>query len=356
MSSRSPIQAGLSDYEAAITALREKLPSALSHPDVGPIAAAKEQVIGHYGPLFRADSLGSVNLDEFRSFLDFRNNRHWGGLHRQVGFIFADPPALRNVLYVLADEGRPVEERIDNAVAGVQGMGKAIITAFLHVAYPEKYAVWNNTAEGALKQIGLWPAFDRGATVGAKYSRINDLIKRISADLELDLWTLDAVWWALVQPEVPQPPVVTPKETSTGVTPPGQAFGLERHLHEFLVDNWAGTELASEWDIYSEDGDRLTGIEYPCAVGYIDILCRHKTQTRWLVIELKRGQTSDATVGQVLRYMGWVGKELASADEKVEGLVIAHSGDNALKYALSPLPNVRLMLYEVEFRLTSASG
>lgn len=126
---------GLSDYESALARLRERLPIALRHRDVVSIVAARDEVLGHYGPVFRVDSPAKVNLDEFRAFLNFRNNRHWG-LHRQSGSIFADPDKLRQALYILVDEGRPIQQRFDIVVSTVQGIGKAIITAVLLVAYP----------------------------------------------------------------------------------------------------------------------------------------------------------------------------------------------------------------------------
>ena len=72
------------------------------------------------------------------------------------------------------------------------------------------------------------------------------------------------------------------------------------------------------------------------------------------MIELKRNQSSDATVGQVLRYMGWVKKQMAEAGETVEGLVIAHKADDQIRFALSAVQGVELKLYEVEFRLRSS--
>lgn len=48
---------------------------------------------------------------------------------------------------------------------------------------------------------------------------------------------------------------------------------------------------------------------------------------------------------------GWVKKDLAQAGERVEGLVIAREADESIEYALSAVPDVRLQLYEVEFRL-----
>ncbi|MBW2103232.1 MAG: DUF1016 family protein [Deltaproteobacteria bacterium] len=70
-----------------------------------------------------------------------------------------------------------------------------------------------------------------------------------------------------------------------------------------------------------------------------------------LVVELKRNQTSDQTVGQLLRYIGWVKQHLAEDGDEVHGLIICHEADNALHYALSTVPDVELRLYEVEFHL-----
>ncbi|RMH79110.1 MAG: DUF1016 family protein [Calditrichaeota bacterium] len=137
------------------------------------------------------------------------------------------------------------------------------------------------------------------------------------------------------------------------MAPSEQSFGLERHLHEFLRDNWELTELGQEWEIYSEPGDDIAGYEYPTDVGRIDILARHKHRPEWLVIELKRNQSTDQTVGQVLRYMGWVSRNLAEKGESVRGMIISRTVDKALLYAVEVVGNDRIsvMQYEVQFRL-----
>lgn len=66
--------------------------------------------------------------------------------------------------------------------------------------------------------------------------------------------------------------------------------------------SWAQTALASEFDIFSEDGEAV-GRLYQTSAGPIDLLCIRKDRRRLLVKELKRGRASDVVVGQVLRYM-----------------------------------------------------
>jgi hypothetical protein len=126
-----------------------------------------------------------------------------------------------------------------------------------------------------------------------------------------------------------------------------------------MRDNWDKTSLATEWTLYDDDGrDPEAGYEYPCGIGNIDLLAKHKTERHWLVVELKRGQNSDSTVGQMLRYMGWIETHLAGSNEKVYGLIITREADDKLLYAARAIPSVGLLLYKVQFQLqpVPASG
>jgi hypothetical protein len=51
--------------------------------------------------------------------------------------------------------------------------------------------------------------------------------------------------------------------------------------------------------------------------------------------------------------MGYVGTELADPGQPVEGLIIAHEADDSLRYAVTALPAIRLMTYQVAFSLTA---
>lgn len=261
---------------------------------------------------------------------------------------------MRNALAALLDEARPLELRLDELCGAVRGFGQATMTAILHVAYPNKYGVWNNTSKGALVELGLYPAFERGEKFGSCYAKINSTLTQLANGLDIDLWTLDALWWMLRQGGV-VPGTGTSQITSEAKTAgvvSSQFFGLERHLHDFLFDNWDTMELGREWEIYGAPGDEQAGYEFPCPpVGRIDILAKHRTKRKWLIVELKRNDTSDAVVGQALRYMGWVRRHLAEPGDEIHGLIIAREGDDALHYALSGVPNLTFQVFEVEFRL-----
>lgn len=315
------------------------------------ILDSRDSVIDRYGPQFQLGAIEQIDEEVLRSFLLIENNKHWSGLFRQSNRICADMTKTRAALGELVDETRPIEERTQ-AATEIKGLGKGIITAILIVAYPDRYGVWNNTSESGLVELDLLPDWPRGASFGVRYAAINAVFNELARELEVDLWTLDTIWWYLskVQGEddgfeesVPFTEVRTDQATTR--------FAIERHLHDYLFDNWSQLELSKDWELFVRDGEPDAGYEFLTPIGRIDLLARHRREKRWLVIELKRDKSSDAVVGQVLRYIGWIKAHHAQPGESVEGLVIAARGEDKLHYALSATPLVSFKSYEVEFRL-----
>ena len=127
-------------------------------------------------------------------------------------------------------------------------------------------------------------------------------------------------------------------------------FALEKHLEDFLVKNWKHTSLGKKFDICEEEGE-LVGQQYQTDTGPIDILAISKDKKTMLVIELKRGRTSDAVIGQIQRYMGYVQDELLEKGQTVRGLIIGLEADNKLKRALSVCSNIDFCRYQIDFKL-----
>jgi hypothetical protein len=336
--------------------LRAAKTTMLKRTELREIIDAKDEVLARYGPAFQPGSIATIEEPVLRSFLYIENNHHWSGLYRQANRICANMPKTRAALAALVDEKRPLEQRT-RAVIDIKGMGKGIITAILLVAYPEKYGVWNNTSQSGLAQLGLIPAFHRGATFAERYDAINSVLLELARLLDVDLWTLDTIWWHLEgEEEDEDDDDAGAAESVSSIQrawprPASTRFALERHLHDYMFDNWEQLELARDWDLFVRDGEPEAGYEYPTSVGRIDLLTKHKRESRWLVIELKRDASSDVAVGQVLRYMGWVQSHVAEPGETVEGLIVATKSDDHLRYAVSMISNVSFKLYEVEFRL-----
>jgi len=128
------------------------------------------------------------------------------------------------------------------------------------------------------------------------------------------------------------------------------AFALEKHLEDFLVENWSHTELGKHYNIYEEDGEKI-GKQYPADSDYIDILAISKNKKELLVVELKKGRASYVVVGQIQNYMGYVKTELAEKDQKVRGIIIALEDDIRLQRALSVASNIDFYTYKISFKL-----
>ena len=137
------------------------------------------------------------------------------------------------------------------------------------------------------------------------------------------------------------------EETSESLA---QNFALEKHLEEFIIENWDSLELGKKYKLQEEtkDGKRK---KFRTDTGEIDIFAISKDEKEHLVIELKRGRASDKVVGQILRYMGFVKDEVAKPNQKVRGLIIGLEDDLSLRRAISQVQGVDFNRYKIEFRI-----
>ncbi len=322
--------------------------------------AQEKEVIQKYGAIFNPINLDNLTKDIFKSFLLIKNNKHWEGIHRQGNIITEDMDKLKGGLRVLLDETKDIEERLNfllpkNKQNYIKGLGRAIITPILLVTYPDKYGVWNSKSEEGLKKLGLFPEFKTKDDFASKYIQVNDVLRELANKYKVTLWQLDEIigWLSLgnspistnepfIESELPEMKVDSVEDYAD--------FGLETHLEDFLIENWNKLDISKQYSILEEDGD-IIGQQYHTPVGRIDILAKSKDGKEWLVIELKKGQTSDQVVGQTMRYIGWLAENKTTNGEIVKGLIIAGDIDEKLKYSLKPTNNIRMMTYSVSFKL-----
>jgi len=326
---------------------------------------AKESVFQRFRPVFAAESLDKLTVENVKSFLAPSNNKHWGGMHFLGGVMTKDMGKLKAALRLLADESQPISTRLDKIRPPgrepmVKNLNRAVITAILLVLYPARYGMWNNVVEAGMVKLGLWPEMPPDASFGDRYERMNAVLRDVALALGVDLWTLDLLWWGIVQEDAgtnrPEDMEAAEQPEAEQQTAGAAAFGLEKHLHDFLVDNWDQTMLGRDWILLEEDGETVGSHYQTGEVGEIDILAKHRSQNRWLVVELKRNQSSDETVGQVLRYMGWVRHRKAEKRAPVEGLIVCREVDAKLQFALDGQRDIRCMTYQVSFALSNAPG
>lgn len=128
-------------------------------------------------------------------------------------------------------------------------------------------------------------------------------------------------------------------------------FALEMHLEDFIYRNWNSINWGANLEIYEKDGK--LGIQFPASIWYIDLLAIDIDTNDLVVIELKKGKTSDATVGQLLRYVSWVKENIAEENQNVRGIIIAKDIDEALKYSVKDIPSIDVLTYEINFTLNT---
>ena len=123
---------------------------------------------------------------------------------------------------------------------------------------------------------------------------------------------------------------------------------FERQLEDFIEANLELIEPNLRLYV-DESGNK--GRQYPTDVGNIDLLCV-RPNGDFVVIELKKGKTSDIVVGQISRYMGWVKQNLAS-EREVYGIIITHEFDEKLIYAVIANDKLSIKYYRIKLEFVT---
>ena len=137
------------------------------------------------------------------------------------------------------------------------------------------------------------------------------------------------------------------------VRPIGNEDLTERVVEELMERNWIKTPFAklgvklSNVKSYGRAGRQVI-----TPVGIIDLLGFQPRERTWWVLELKRGRTSDVVVGQVCRYLGWVGADCKDRGERAVGAIVAGSANDRLRYAVQANPNLSLWTFDDQFRIS----
>lgn len=114
---------------------------------------------------------------------------------------------------------------------------------------------------------------------------------------------------------------------------------LEVQHYQSLIHRNFDVIFANKLKYFDEESQKPRNGHYNTEeIGEMDFLCQDQ-HDNFVVIELKKKST-DKTVGQILRYMGWVLENLCKKNQTVRGLIIAESRDAKLEYALRAAQNV----------------
>lgn len=67
----------------------------------------------------------------------------------------------------------------------------------------------------------------------------------------------------------------------------------------------------------------------------------------FVVLELKVSRGYDRVVGQLLRYMNWVRKDLADPGQRVRGIIVCRTMSEDLRLACASIKDVDLCEYQL---------
>ncbi|CUU05230.1 Protein of unknown function DUF91 [Candidatus Kryptobacter tengchongensis] len=276
--------------------------------------------------------------------------------------IIRDKKRFRETILYLLDEDIEIKERIEQILGGkyhIEGFGRGILTSFLIDYKPEKYCLWNNKTDMGFSVIG-WKVYESKDLWGSAYLKVLEALQRIKdirPDLNLSFLDIDLFLHTISAEEEGMRAVkavtegldfnLVESKGEISVVTESMEFAMEKYLEEFIEANF-NKIFGANLELYQDE--ESTGRQYPTPIGNIDLLAVDREKKEFVVIELKKGRSSDVVVGQILRYMGWV-KENIAKDYNVRGIIILKERDEKLEYALKLIPNVSLFLYEVSFSL-----
>jgi hypothetical protein len=168
---------------------------------------------------------------------------------------------------------------------------------------------------------------------------------------------LDGSRFRLYDASVDPPPIregghAAPQESLEPEEEPatGTEFAFEADLRDYLAKNLGLIEPGLV--LYDEEG--ITGVEFPVGGRFIDILAVASNRDL-VVVELKVSRGYDRTVGQLLRYMGWIEENLADSGRQVRGVIVAREVTEDLLLACRSLASVSLFTYTLSIAMNRVS-
>ncbi|CAB5504524.1 Possible multi-domain protein [Bathymodiolus thermophilus thioautotrophic gill symbiont] len=88
------------------------------------------------------------------------------------------------------------------------------------------------------------------------------------------------------------------------------------------------------------------GVEYSTDAGRIDLLAKDSSNNL-VVVELKSVKAKDSALGQLLGYIGCLSQE----NKNIRGILVASKFEKRVIFAAQALPNIKLIKYELSFKL-----
>lgn len=138
-------------------------------------------------------------------------------------------------------------------------------------------------------------------------------------------------------------------EEHKGLLAPAEVESVERAQIEKDIETFycAHLDMLEEGLVLTEKGR-----QFPTPIGRIDLLCMSK-EGEHVVVEVKAQEARDSVFGQILRYMGWVHRNVEGAGDRVRGIILASKFPETARYSRIGLlkPDYQNFLQFKEYKL-----
>src|SRR6266436_3923820 len=289
------------------------------------------------------ENLSSEKLDDlFSNMKWFSANRNLSNLLYRKNGLEVFNTKLRSLIH-----GRqPLPQRVDDffkmQLIGVQTMSQFLVAAntrenpFVTSQTKEALGVSSEQDENALEDaLEMFKVPNKDALLDRTLDYLRDYVifQAVKNFVKLDKYTAvnNLLWFAASKDEETGPEEIIKSYGS---------ISMEQDLRDFLAENV----------FLVEKGLTLIGKEYDTRdAGRIDLLCKDEEGSH-VVVELKKGRIGHEVVGQILKYVGWVQKNL---HKKARGIIIDSEPDDKLHYATLPLQGLdKVKYYKVHFAIS----
>jgi len=150
------------------------------------------KAIRMFQDMFRDESLENLKPNDLWLFLGNRFLR-WSWTDLSINkWKFAEKlEEFKKLVRFLKDERVPLERRVNDALKKfkIEGLSIKLITGVLFVLFPEKYGVWSEDNEKALRILSKMPKLS--GDIGEDYKKFCEALLNLSNEVDMDLIKLD---------------------------------------------------------------------------------------------------------------------------------------------------------------------
>jgi hypothetical protein len=192
--------------------------------------------------------------------------------------------------------------------------------------------------------------FDKGNIICRDPDKVNELLRKFVPSLKITKFRTLEDWFAYFGDPKKEPSwltylisliedaatrdevmheVQTAVEEHKDLLTPDDTESIERAQIEKDIETFycAHPELLEQGLIVGENGR-----QFPTPIGRIDLLCLSQ-EGEYVVVEIKADEARDSVFGQILRYIGWVHRNIKGARDKVRGIILASRFPEAARYS-----------------------